>query len=167
MILKLGNRNSWGCFKLPKFVKKFKDFVNDRKDSALNIAGGATYMNIDRQFKMFFLGIDSFIHGNPSKNEELAFTTLWKYPAYGIDKKYNHRARDRCKNISKHYRKHKLVLEDDVVFLVGEVRPYFEASYQKQTGNLASLLSEISEFEAKQAFKLFKKSEKTLKGKVK
>jgi hypothetical protein len=150
-----------------KFVKKVKAFAKERKESAVGMATGTTFMTHERRYKVFFLGINGFISGHPSKKEELAFSNLWKFPAYGVDTKYNKPARQRCKAISKHFRKKKYVSADDIIFLEEEVKPYFERSYEEQTGKLASTLDKINDFEAKQAFGLFKRNERTLKGKVK
>ena len=149
-----------------KFVKKLKDFAKERKDNAVGMAVGTTFMTHERRYKVFFKGIDGFISGHPNKQEELAFSNLWKYPAYGIDTKYNKPARTRCKHISKRYRKEKVVSANDILFLENEVKPYFVKSYEDQSGKLFETLGKITDSEAKEAFGLFKKNERNLKGKM-
>ena len=156
---------------LVKFIKKqlekAKNFGKERLSSAKGIAGATTFMTIERRYKVFFLGVKGFISGTPSKREQLAFSNLWKFPAYGIDTKYNKPARNRCKAISKHFRKEKAVKADDILFLKNEVMPYLKSSYESQTGKLFSTLGKMNEEELKEAFNIFKKNEKTLKGKIK
>lgn len=146
-----------------KFIKKVKDFAKERKDRAKTLAAGQTFMSIDRCYKIFFLGIDAFIKGSPSKKEELAFSTTWRFPGYGIDSKYNKEGRRRCKRISKMYSKNKFVWAEDASFLKRELRPYFESSYSKETGRVVDMLGSISEDEAKEGFDLYAKKERSLK----
>jgi len=149
-----------------KFVKGFKAFVKERKENAINLAGSTTFMTHEKRYKVFFVGINGFISGHPSKQEELAFSNLWKFPAYGIDTKYNKPARTRCKHISKRYRKEKVVGAEDILFLENEVKPYFVKSYEEQSGKLFETLGKITDAEAKEAFGLFKKNERNIKGKM-
>jgi len=148
-----------------KFVKKFGEFVHERKTNIKGFAGAGTFMTIERRYKLFNKGIDGFLFGSPTKQEQLAFTTLWKFPAYGIDKKYNMDARKRCKLMSKRMKKEKIVLEEDKVFLKEELIPYIKSSYERETGNLYDLLGNITDDEAKEGFDLYKKNERNINGK--
>lgn len=150
-----------------KFVKKFSDFVKERKESAFSIAGASTFLSTEKRYKLFKKGIDGFLSGKPSKQDELAFSILWAFPGYGIDKKYNRASRKRCKVMSKDWKKKKVVSEEDKKFLKEELIPYVSDSYKRETDNLFSLLSKISGDEAKQGYDLFKKNEKAIRGVVK
>jgi hypothetical protein len=151
---------------IKNIIEKSKNFGKERLSNAKSIAGATTFMTIERRYKVFLLGVNGFITGCPSKREELAFSNLWKFPSYGIDKKYNKPARQRCKAISKHFRKEKAVKADDIKFLKEEVLPYLKSSYEKQTGNLFSTLGKMNAVELKEAFSIFKKNENELKGKI-
>jgi len=147
-----------------KFKKKFEEFVSERKQNVTGFAHAGTFMTIDKRYKVFNKGINGFVKGKPTKQEQLAFTTLWKFPAYGIDKKYNMGARTRCKLMSKRFKKEKIVLKEDKVFLKKELIPYIKESYERETGNLYDLLGGISNKEAKEGYDLYKKNEKAING---
>jgi len=160
---------------LGKFVKKIKGFAKERKRKVIDQAGGIMYMDYEKKFKLFLKGINGFISGKPSKQEQLAFTTLYKFPGYGVDTKTTCddegyegvKARKRCKLIHRRWRKDKIVLAEDRRWLKRELIPYLKDGFESQSGKVFEALGKISDEEAREAYELYSKNKDKFKGLVK
>lgn len=142
---------------LAKFIlDKIKEKIAEKAESVVWTAKAQAFMTIDKQYKLYFYGIDGLIGGEPSKNERLAFYAAWN----AIDTQYNSDARKKCEVI---WKKDKPDAED-IKFLKEEVRPYFEHSFHSQTGRLASMLGGIDVKEAEEANNIFKQNKKASEG---
>jgi len=157
---------------MPKFIKKF---LGKRKRKIIDKTGAVMFMDYERKFKLFLKGINGFISGKPSKQEQLAFTLLYKFPGYGVDTKTvcddagseGIKARKRCKLIHKRWRKDKVVLHEDKIWLKRELIPYLKEGFEAQSGKVFELLGKISDEEAKKAYLLFSKNKNKFGGLIK
>lgn len=149
---------------MPKFLKKFSDFAAERKASIKMKAAGMQFMTQERQFKLFFYGIDGYISGNPNKFQRLAFNSIVRNV---VDKQSTcddtgfegMKIRKRCKIIGKE----NPISEQSIKWLKEELKPYFEDSLQKQLNLNLELLGVIGEDEAKKAFEIYKEQESAKK----
>jgi hypothetical protein len=158
-----------------KFVKsvidKAKAFTNERRKNIIDKAATIMFTDYEKKFKLFLKGINGFISGSPNKTDELAFTTLYKFPGYGIDRKTSCddgdykgvKARKRCHLIHKRWIDNKIVLSEDKLWLKRELIPYLKYGFEKQSGKVFETLGNISDDESKEAYLLFSKNKNKFK----
>jgi hypothetical protein len=149
---------------MKKFLKHFSDFVTERKESIKIKASGLQFMTQERQFKLFFYGIDGYITGNPNKFQRLAFNSVVRNV---VDKQSTcddagfegMKIRKRCKVVGKE----NPISEQSINWLKNELKPYFEDSLQKQLNLSLEILGVINEDEAKKAFEVYQEQEASKK----
>jgi hypothetical protein len=115
-----------------KFVKKFQEFVEERKESIKFKAFGNANFTLEQQYKLFFFALNGFAEGKPSKLQRLA----WQIIPEVIDKEFNFEARERAKRVGKLKR----VPEEDIAWIKSELIPYFENSLRQQKQDISELM---------------------------
>lgn len=146
-----------------KFVKELIDNAKKastaKKIELICKAKGLSTLTTEKIYSIYFWSIDAFIIGNPSYWQEQGFKL---YVVPGIDTQFNLDAKKRCEIILKNYKKNKLVLDEDKVWLKNELKPYFENSMKKQINKTIDALQAVDEGKIQEFMKQVKKQKKGL-----
>lgn len=148
-----------------KFIKKMKDFVEERKESVISKASAGASFTLDQQYKLFFWGMNGYIEGKPDRRQRL----VWKACIENVvdnlstcnDPGYEGmKIKQRVKLIGKN----KIIPPQDRAWIELELKQYFEDSMKKQLTNISPLAikeildGKISQKEAKNAYMVYSKN---------
>jgi len=142
-----------------KFVKKFEDLLKERSTSSKLKAMGMSQQALEGVYKTYFYSIEGFINGNPSKWQVWGLNNLVYSGLNGAEDK------SRVRSIVFMWRKHKLVSDEDKLFLRQDLLPWFEASLKAHTKKVFVEL--MKDFDSKELDKQIQKNYKPTKGEYK
>ena len=113
----------------------------------------------ESMYSIYFWAIDGFASGKPSGWQVEGFKF---YVIPGIDTEFNLEAKKRCQEILKNWKQNKVVLEEDVEWILKELRPYFENSMVKQVNKTIDALQAVDEGKMEEFMRQAKKQKKGL-----
>jgi len=131
-----------GKFVLKELVDKASKVGLAKKLDLVWKAKGLSKSAMDKVYAIYFWAIDGFACGNPTKWQVYG----WKiYVINGVDIQFNLDSKKRCESILKYFKQNAFVKQSDRVWILKELKPYFENSLKVQTGKSLDMLDAVSD----------------------
>jgi len=157
-----------------KFLKKFSDFVKERKESiAFKVMAGTSF-SLEQTWKLYFWCLKGYLKGKPNNKLRLVWNSVI-IQVVDSDSTCDDegfvgmKIKERCRLIGKE----KIISSNNLVWIEKELIPYFENSLKNQVLGVNEMMmeqilkGEITPDEAKAAYGVYSKNEKKFMGALK